>query len=456
MDEFISNNLQDSLIYLTITDTNFAKSIIGQIPSEFFSSEISREVYDISTQFIRKFGEAPGKHFQDEILKKIDKIPDEQRESIARYLLHLENMGEPNKSYVYSRLNDFIRQRSLLNATYDFAELLEKNKIDEAVSKMNAALRKGLEVGDTGQDYFSSNDLEARGAVPERLFTLGIPILDKHIRLNRGELVALAGLKKGGKSWFCHYLVKQALKAGLKVLHVSHEQSLIDTIKRYDMVFGALCDAEEDMTLEFRRMDGNVIEKSRLTRGTIYDKELVKKVRHRMTQYGGELRIKKYPMGSCNINELESFINNLENFGNFVPDVLINDYADIMAAPTNSKKSVDREDINQTYMGLKGIADEKQILVINPSQINDDGAVSLQRFYTFDGQKLAEDKRKFAHIDKGFFVAVCSEENDWGFKESVIGVFANRNGSPVGRVTVGQNLSAGQFVLYSHKFEDKE
>jgi len=457
MIEEISSNLQDSLIYLAITDTTFSKSIGGQVPVEFFSSEISRKVYQIAVEFIREFGTAPGKHFQDEILKRIGKLSDDERESIARYLLHLENLGEPNKSYVFSRLNDFIKQRSLLTATYSFAELLEKDKINEAISLMQTAIRKGLEVGDSGQDYFQTADLEKRSDRPGCLLKIGIPQIDNRVRLNKGELVIIAGLKKGGKSWFCHHIGKQALKAGLKILHVSHEQSLEDTLKRYDMMLGALCDNETPQLLEFRRMENDsIVQKSRLTRDTIYNKKVVEKVRSKYTQYGGQLRIKKYPMGSCNVLELESFINNLENFEGFHPDIVINDYADIMAPPSNSSLKASRDSINETYIGLKGIADDKKLLMINPSQINDEGTQRLQRFYQLDGNSLSEDKRKFANIDKGLYVAELTAENEWGFKESVVGCFANRNGSISGRVCIGQNLKVGQFLLYSHPFDERK
>ena len=108
MPDEISQHLQDSLIYLAITDTEFSKVIGGQIPSEFFSSDISQKVYEISIQYIRKFGKAPGIHFRDEIIPKLKKYDEADKEAVARYLMHLENIGEPNKEYVLSRLNDFI------------------------------------------------------------------------------------------------------------------------------------------------------------------------------------------------------------------------------------------------------------------------------------------------------------------------------------------------------------
>jgi len=449
MEETISEHLQDSLIYLTITDTEFAKIIGGQVPVEFFSSQIAQKVYEISKQYIRKFGKAPGDHFHDEILKKITKVDGGTRETIARYLLHLENMRKPTKEYVLDRLHNFIRSRSLINALYDSADLAEGGKIDQAINLLQEATKKGIEQEDTGISFFEYKDEIADA--PERVSIIGIPLLDKYVRLERCDLVTIAGSKKGGKSWFGHHIAKTALLKGLKVLHVSHENSLRELLNRYYMMFGGLVDEEKPAKVSYRILEDGIFKKGRILRGTIYDKELVEKAKKRIKKFEGTLRLKKYPMGKCSPIELGTYIDTLENFHGFKPDIVITDYADIMAPNDASKQT--RDSINETYIYLKRIADEKNLLMITMTQINDEGTQSLLRHGYMDGNCLAEDKRKLANIDKGFFVARIRELEI--YDEAVVGCFANRNGIQGVKSIIGQNFRIGRFCCYNYEWKNR-
>jgi len=453
MEQQVSSHLQDSILFLLITDNDFAKGVVGQLQIEFFNSEVTQLVFKIARTFIQKYKRAPGRHFQDELLTKITKWNDDKRELVARYLNYLQEI-EPNKDYVLSKLNEFILQRSLIDATYKFADLLENNRYEEAIAKMQKAIKSGIGKQDIGADYFTGADLEKRRDKPERLLELGISYIDRCVRLQRGDLVTIAGVQKGGKSWFCHYIAYKALMQGLSVLHISHENSEEETLKRYDMMIGALVDNEQEEEIEFRSLDDGILKKKYLWRESVYNKEKVLDVRKKLSKFGGKLIVKKYPMGSCTPFELLAYIENLENFQNFHPDVVINDYADIMK-PFDSMKQT-RDNINEIYIFLKGIADDKKLLMVTPSQVNDVGSDELKRNYKFDGTTLSEDRRKFANIDRGFYITdTIEEENDYGFKEVIIGCFANRNGPQTGRILIGQNLRIGRFMMYAQPYTIK-
>ena len=452
MEKEIASHLQDSILLFLIIDDDFAKQASGQLQSEFFNSEVSQLVFGITRKYIQKYKKAPGKHFQDELLGKITGWDDDKRELIARYLDYLQNLS-PNKDYVLSKLNEFVLQRTLIDATYKFADMLENERYDEAISMMQKSLRAGVGKQETGTDYFEGKDIQDRKESPERLMKIGISYIDKYVRLQRGDLVAIAGVQKGGKSFFCHYIGVQALLQGLNVLHVSHENSLMDCLKRYDMMVGRFVDAEEPQEVETRYLEDGIIKKEMKVRDTIYNTEKVLNARKKLLQFGGGLRVKKFPMGMCSPNELYAYMENLESFHDFKIDVVINDYADIMKPFDIAKQT--RDSINEIYMFLKGIADDKQLLMITPTQINDAGATELEKNHHLSGNTLSEDRRKFANIDRGFYVGEIEEENENGFKESIVGCFANRNGPQPGRIVIGQNLRIGAFKLYSFPYSQR-
>ncbi len=451
----ISEHLQDSLILLTITDSEFAKIVVNSVPIEFFESKVTSDTYSILVQYIRKYGKAPKSHFQDELLKLTGNISDDDKEILTRYLIHLQEMRKPNKEYVMSRLNDFIKSRTLINATYEFAELVEKGKFDKATQIMYQALKSGIEVENAGVEILlERKDLIERGELPERLFTLNIEPIDKICRIQKTDFIVIAGPYKGGKSWFGHYIGMVALRAGLQVLHVSHENSLRDTTIRYDMMFGGLLDEKEKDEVEIRDYDmkKNKFFKKIQVKGTVYDKDLVSQNRKKLASFGGKLTVKKYSMGICSPIQLESLIDYLENFKGFIPEVVITDYADIMSPIDSSKQT--RDSINETYIYLKRIADDRNLTMVTMSQINDEGLRCLINKGKLDGRHLAEDKRKFANIDRGLFIGTTEEleEND----EKVVGCFANRNGIQGKRCIIGTNLRIGQIKTYWRPFTYKE
>jgi len=455
MNEIISNNLQNSIIFLSITNSDFLKSIAGQLPPDFLLTDEARNSFKICLQYLKKYKKAPGNHFQDEALKFADKhLDEEKRELFARYLLHINKERNPDKEYVLGRLSAFIRERSFTHALYESAELMDKGDIDQASLTMTGALKSGIEKQDFGLDYLVDySNLGERGEKPNYLMNLGIEPIDYRIGgLSRGELVLIVGAYKGTKSFFGHHLGLHALKLGLKVLHISHENSLAEMELRYDMMSGFLINEKKPMEVEWRWHDKkkNRIRTEMKKRNTVYSRKIVVQNRKKMMSFGGKLILKKYPMGTCTVMELESYIEYLENFQDFKPDVIINDYADIMR-PLNPKKDP-RDVLNETYISLKGIADSKGAVMITMSQVNRDGLRSSALDGRISSEHLAEDIRKVGNIDKGFYVSRTREleENH----EAVLGCFANRQKTQNIECVIGQNLECGQFVTYSYL--DKE
>jgi hypothetical protein len=110
-------------------------------------------------------------------------------------------------------------------------------------------LRKGNELNLNGCNYFKDYTSMFRLEDDNCLFNYGIKDIDV-IRggFYRRELVVGLGSYKGKKSWSVVHLGIEALMCGLKVLHISHENSREETEERYDRMSGGLFGRKEKRT----------------------------------------------------------------------------------------------------------------------------------------------------------------------------------------------------------------
>lgn len=98
-----------------------------------------------------------------------------------------------------------------------------------------------------------------------------------------------------------------------------------------------------------------------------------------------------HPSGTISVRGIENIINGWIRTG-WVPDVVVIDYADILAAidPRADK----RDQINDTWMALRALSQKLHCLVITATQSN----VRSYGVETMDMKNFSEDKRKFAHV----------------------------------------------------------
>jgi len=92
------------------------------------------------------------------------------------------------------------------------------------------------------------------------------------------------------------------------------------------------------------------------------------------------------------VRDIESILDGWEKKRGFVPDVIVIDYADILA-PEDSKKQI-RDQTNETWASLRRLSQCRRCLVIAPTQAD---AASYDQ-HTQRMKNFSEDKRKLAHV----------------------------------------------------------
>jgi hypothetical protein len=107
-------------------------------------------------------------------------------------------------------------------------------------------------------------------------------------------------------------------------------------------------------------------------------------------KYKRRFKLATYPSGTLTIDEMYACLEEWERGDDFVPDVILVDYADIMY----HKERDFRHRQNEIWKGLRALSQEKHSLVVTATQADADS-------YTKDKLGLmnfSEDKRKYAHV----------------------------------------------------------
>lgn len=433
-------------MWLCIYDRETLRLLRPVLKPGHLSSTVAQRFVDIAFTYFDNFKEAPCQHFDVEFELAIARVPIEAQHYWTTYRDKVRCLRPPNAEYVLTRLSDYIKTQELNQAVLSAAQLLSQGNLPEAQSILGKAIKMGVDRVELGLDYlYDLSDVMYRGEVANYLMTTGIPHLDHLIGgYQRKQLLCFMGAYKGKKSWSLIHLGRQAMLSGLNVVHITHEMSSREVETRYDMSFGSLCKplqyTLEPQAIPIITWKGMVSTRSTVLRPTVYDVRAVREARESVTRFGGRLFIKKYAMGQATISDIRALLNFLEMERGFEADVVINDYADIMLKPG---KTETRDFLNDAYIAHKGLADERNCLVVTASQARRE-AIRKSRISMGD---FAEDIRKAANVDIG--IAICQDEEQAKQQWARLYVIANRDGPMDVSADLIMNLDLGQFCYQS-------
>ncbi len=442
MDNVLSQHLQDCFLKLCIHDYKFLRNVRQNVKLEHFSSDLTRKLVSICYDFLDNFNTAPDKHFENLIEDYVVKKAKDDAPLIVKYYDKIVALSNVNTEYVVSKVSEFVKARTFEVASFDFIDMIKSGKLEDARTLMLEALNSGIKSYEKGTEYLEKTvpDYNEKDTI---LMPTGVEELDMLIRgYKRKQLLCFLGNKKGKKSWKLQYLAKTAMIHRLNVVYITHELSESEVERRLDMSFGSLTDLQVPSPVTFSTFDkaGNLLNKEIIERETTRNKYAVRDLRQKLKGKLGRLFIKKFPMGKCTISDIESYLDYLEVYENFIPDVLINDYIDIMRLPHGNEL---RNRISEAYIHHKRIADERNILVATVSQTNRAG----ERKGKLSIKELAEDVQKAAHVD--LLIGLVETETEAIDNIMRIWVIANRSGPMDCGAHIHHNLTVGQLVLAS-------
>lgn len=134
----------------------------------------------------------------------------------------------------------------------------------------------------------------------------------------------------------------------------------------------------------------------------ISEGDYVKKVNVFNRLFGRYGRVIHLPSKSVTVTDIKERISDLHNSENFIPDVIILDYADLIRPEVSTGQK--RHDLDDIWEDLRGWAQEDNFLLISASQTN---RISAGVDYIKDIH-VAEDYSKIAKLDVG--IGLCQTD----------------------------------------------
>ena len=167
-------------------------------------------------------------------------------------------------------------------------------------------------------------------------------------------------------------------------------------------------------------------------------------IRKNFIENNQRFKLSSHANRTLTVTEIESILTRWEKEENFIADVIIVDYADIMAPEIGADF---RHQENDKWMRLRGLSQKKHALVVTVTQTD----ASSYEQDTLSLRNFSEDKRKFAHV-----TAMYGLNQDTNGREKAIGIMRINEivvredaFSKDTQVRVLQNLKRGQPCLES-------
>lgn len=493
------SKIERQIIIAMIVSDQFLQQINPIYRKNSLAIPYARTVAEWCQEYHSQYQEAPGKHIKDlfHTYSKNGTDPD-QTELIENFLTELSEDYERaeifNVPYLLDQTEKYFRKRALEETNTELSACLTGNRIDDAeaaISGFNRIVRpesQGVNLvtdREVIERAFDKDSGEVMFSLPGDVGKMLGPMI-------RGSLVAVVGEQKAGKTWWLQEFLFAALFARFNTLKISFENTVEQMTRRNHQklsglpleagnilipVFDCMHNQDDSCSKSFRtcetallNVDGNKPKfedvdsdyqpctvcrgRREFSLGNWFVKERKKALDAEQAIRKGEAIARSrfrgarykflyFPSDTLKVSDLKSQILNLEYYEDFVPDVIITDYADKMLPEDNRDEK--RHKISQIWRGHKAIALERHCLVITASQSN-----TARTGKNIGKGSWAEDISKLGEVDKAIAINQTDSEKLEGIRR--VSVIAERHEefNVKNEVTVLECLKIGRPIVDSY------
>lgn len=413
--EKVDISVESRILGNLITSTELLGKVRSIIDPALFESPISRIVGQWVLDYFDRLGSAPEKAVSDIYIARQSELKEADANLVYGFLKNCSASWKPsNVQYAEKMASDFFQRRSL-------DRLIESLKTKASTGNVDGAQRLIAEYVKPEVIHSKSIDLLHEVAPIQHAFqNEDEELFSLHGGLNklvggplcRGELVAFLAPPKSGKTWWMIDTADTAMTRGQKVLFISLEMTEDQMTRRFWQALSGCSRFGEDAPGSAFQYNGNkwdLVLGSRPTTKVDTSAEAIKKVQETYRSVTeGKLKFRCYPTGSLTLSKLRSELKLLEVFENFVPDVIVLDYADIMCLPPGKEK---RHQLDALWMGLRGITTEMNNLIVTASQT---GRETVGGKRDADESNIAEAVSKLNHVTRMITINRSKEDKRMG------------------------------------------
>jgi hypothetical protein len=339
-------NFQENLCQLMFEDRPFFDQITEVLDVSFFERKYLQVFAKALIDYREKYNTHPNVEVMITVLRTELNHHDKAVSSKVRTFFDKvhKSSGVEESDFIKDKAVDFCRKQVLKQAMMKSVGLLKSSSFEEIEKVIKDALVLGTDNNfghDFRKDLLKRFELRSRDPI-----STGWPRMDEIVKggLGKSELGVVVAPTGAGKSMVLVHLATQALLKGKTVVYYTLE--LKDTVvgQRFDC-----CITDVPLNEHMQRQ-----------------KEIITKVK----DLEGTLIIKEYPTKSASVSTLKNHIEKLRKRG-IEPDMILVDYADLLRPPRATGEK--RHELEETYEGLRGLAQSYEIPCWTASQTNRGG-----------------------------------------------------------------------------------
>lgn len=501
----IDTSLEQQILIGCIMSDRFIKEIIPLYKPDLMDIEYAPIIMTWCIDYFTQYGKAIQHDITDvfEIWER-NAENEEQVKFIEKFLTGLSDeyahSDKFNVDYVLDKVLNHFKKKSLKNLADDLIYSLEQDSLEDAVSCLDD-FKIVERISAEGIDPFDDQEAiqNAFESKAEPLFKipgeLGKLMNDDFCR---DSFVTLMGPEKRGKSFWLMFFAMMAQRNRCNValfqvgdmseaqmtrrMHISlskksdlpkycgplkipvldceHNQKATCELRHRTSKVGCYGDDNEKLSLEdavgYVPCTACLKPKPKNFKGAVwhYLRGEVDPLNWREAFKAGEAYKKKvrakgfklatFANDSINVKGIRRVLETWERVEGFVPDVIVIDYADILAPEDHKEDTRSRE--NTRWKALRRLSQEKHVCLITATQTN-------RESYNAPMIKIehaGEDKRKFAHVTAAYALNQTMEEKQQGIMRIAPLVVREDAYDAERNVTVLQCLQIGSPYISSY------
>lgn len=500
--EETTSHIERSILTGMIVSDAVLRHLSLVLKPTYLVSPFTRTIANWCLEYLTTYDKAPQGHIQDiyEIHRRNGLDPDQSR-LIGRFLASVseefEGQDSFNAEYIIDQAEAYIRERSIKLLKEELEEHIESGTYLEAQVAI-AGYNQVEKLTACGYEPLVDKELIRRAFESQEdniLFRLSGAFGRIVGPLERDFLFGIAAPYKRGKTWALGYFALQALYQRLNVAIFSLEMPIVKMTQRFlCSITGMPITAPPNGVLLYPTWDcllnqtGNCQNRARTNRETIRVDESSAKLPYQdaptgyrpcvackgspqfvpsnwfvpqqvtaltwktawekgqaiyETIMGSRLKMISWPPYSAGIQQIKNALRIWEYTDGFIPDVILVDYADILAPEQGVREY--RHQLDRIWKGLKALAYTSHTLVITATQTNKS---TIDKTNMKQGD-LAEDARKLGHVDAMMGINQTEREKLEHTSRVVMTGQRYEEFSMLSQVILLQQFATGQFCLDS-------
>ena len=352
------DNLEETIILNLIFNDEYARKSGVHLKDTYFQIEHARTTFKLFWRYFNERGKIPS---VDELKVELETAKNLKQHVFKDTQEFLRKLKPPKKSpnlqWLLEKTEEFCKQRAIYNIIASAAEKIDgkPEMLGDIPEKLQEALGITFD-NKIGQNY--GVEVEERFELLYRNKDIRIPfdlkILNKIFAggMTPKTLNVVAAGTGAGKTLFLCHLAKHLFVSGYKVLYITLEM------------------AEERIC---ERIDANIMDTSLADLPLLEKEEYVRRWNKGAGKKRGQLFVKEYPTCGANVGHFRALLHDLKLKKDFVPDVIIVDYVNIVASQRNVQMTNSYQYVKSVCEELRGLAIEFKVPVFSSTQFNRGG-----------------------------------------------------------------------------------